>query len=553
MAAIKISQLPEITVINANTSNTILAGVDIPSGVTGKFTVHTLAQGMYLNEALNVGKNPNTLPNTVAQFAAAGASYVQTNLVNTDDGGSADIVITANTGSGGTDSTNFIDLGYANKNYQPGFEYNNIGTAINPLDGYLYIQGTKGSAGGNLAIGTVTSNTEIRFMVGGGTAANVALKMLANGLMLNTQSSLIFSDGTKQNTAAIGADFIGMVGYTANASYATANVALSTAAGAVANLNTITISNNLVVPGTINLQGSMTGSNGTFTNNLNVTNNMIVTGTANVYGTLNVVGIVSMNAQLVMANVNYTATESAVTIAASPTVATPANDGYMIHISGKNGIPSRIITDSYGTGAYSVYASRTARGTVDAPLPVQSGDIIGRFSANGYGNTKFQQYGTGRIDFIASENYTDANTGSQIKFWNCPVGTNTLTNILTLNGDSAEFTGVVNPQKGFIYTPTTYPGAQTAITVNFSNNSVIRTNTAAGLAVTLSNFVPGKVVKMWITNTAGTNQTFTHGCSALNSTVNATTYTIPGTSTIAVEYISFDSDLANTFVSIIHA
>jgi hypothetical protein len=71
--------------------------------------------------------------------------------------------------------------------------------------------------------------------------------------------------------------------------------------------------------------------------------------------------------------------------------------------------------------------------------------------------------------------------------------------------------------------------------------------------VSFSNYVAGKVVELWITNTAGGNQTFTHGCSALNSTVNATTYTIPGTSTILAKYISFDGDLANTFVSVIHA
>ena len=173
--------------------------------------------------------------------------------------------------------------------------------------------------------------------------------------------------------------------------------------------------------------------------------------------------------------------------------------------------------------------------------------------ANGYGNTKFQTFGTGRIDFVAAENYTDANTGSQIKFWNCPIGSNTLTNIATFNGDSVTFSGVVNPVKGFIYTPQTYPGAQTAITINFANNSVVRAQTSTGLTVSFSNYTTGKVVELWVTNTAGTNQTFTHGCSALNSSINATTYNIPGTSSILARYMCFDGDVANTFVSIIHA
>jgi hypothetical protein len=128
----------------------------------------------------------------------------------------------------------------------------------------------------------------------------------------------------------------------------------------------------------------------------------------------------------------------------------------------------------------------------------------------------------------------------------------------TFNGNlniagSVDITGVINPQKGFIYTPRVLPGAQTAITINFANDSVVRAQTSTGLTVTLSNLLAGKEVVAWITNTAGTTQTFTHGCSALNSTVNATTYGIPSTSTILVRYMSIDATAQNTFVAITHA
>jgi hypothetical protein len=99
---------------------------------------------------LNVGNNATILPNTVAQFALAGESYIQTNLVNTNDGGTADIVVTANTG---TDSTYFLDAGFANKDYVPGTEYNNIGDII-----------TMKTANNNIINSTVTgllSNSEI--------------------------------------------------------------------------------------------------------------------------------------------------------------------------------------------------------------------------------------------------------------------------------------------------------------------------------------------------------------------------------------------------------
>ena len=45
MSTVKISQLSEITHLNTNTSNTLIVGVDIPTGVTGKITTTTLAEG----------------------------------------------------------------------------------------------------------------------------------------------------------------------------------------------------------------------------------------------------------------------------------------------------------------------------------------------------------------------------------------------------------------------------------------------------------------------------------------------------------------------------
>ena len=202
MSQVKISQLPQINTINANTANTLFAGVDIPTSATFQMTAHVLAQGLYSNEILNVGANQQNLPNTIAQFSLSGESYIQTNLVNTNDDGTADIVVTANSGSGGTDAANFIDMGYANKNYQPGSEFNNIGNAVNPKDGYLYVQGTAGSNGGNLIVGTTISNTSLKFIVGGGTGANIVASMTSNSLVLNTQSFITFADGTKQITAA---------------------------------------------------------------------------------------------------------------------------------------------------------------------------------------------------------------------------------------------------------------------------------------------------------------------------------------------------------------
>jgi hypothetical protein len=214
-----------------------------------------------------------------------------------------------------------------------------------------------------------------------------------------------------------------------------------------------------------------------------------------------------------------------------------------------------VLIDSIGTSntSYSLIAGRTARGTVDAPTATQNNDILLRIAGNSYGTTGYAPFGDARIDFVATENHSDTNRGSRIRFWNTPTGSNVVNEIASFNGDSVTFTGTVAPTKGFIYTPNIYPSAQTAITISFENDSVVRAQTSAGLVMTLSSFVVGKSVEAWITNRSGLSQTFTHGCTATNSTVNSTTYAIPATSSIFVKYWCMDGTLANTFVAITHA
>ena len=545
MSSVKISDLSPITAINANTANTLLMGVDIPTGVTGKFTAHVLAQGLYSNEVLNVGGNPVTLPNTIAQFALSGESYIQTNLVNTNDGGTADIVVTANTGS---DSTYFIDTGYANKDYQPGSEFNNIGTAVNRLDGYIYAQGsTSNTWGGNLIVGSTTTGKEIRFIAGGGSTQNVVAKMNSSAIILNRP--LIFADGTSQNTTAATLSFTTAAYDKANSAASFANSAYTKANNALANTTgtfagDLTLAGNLIAVGIQSTTGAIT------------TGNLIVNGTTQVTGTTSLNGIVTMNAQVIMTNGTFSNTQSALTISATPNVAIPSNDGYMIHISGKQNVSSRIVSDSYGTNTYVVYAGRSARGNVSNPTAVQTNDILSRFSGNGYGTTGWSQYGSARIDFVASENYTDANRGSQIQFWNCPTGSNTLTQIATFNGTSVQFTGEVNPQKGLVLTPNVLSGLTTTLNIDIANNSLYYFKTNATTTINLSGFKTGKIVEVWITNTdtgGGSNHTITHGCLANNSTIGATSFTLTSLHSAYIKYFSIDGDQANTFCQVTYS
>jgi hypothetical protein len=223
-----------------------------------------------------------------------------------------------------------------------------------------------------------------------------------------------------------------------------------------------------------------------------------------------------------------------------------------MQLTSKQNTPARVLIDSIGTSntSYSIIAGRTARGTIGAPTATQNNDILLRIAGNSYGTTGYAPFGDARIDFVASENRSDTNRGSRIRFWNTPNGSNVVSEIASFNSDSVTFTGTVSPEKGFVYVPLIYPNAQTAITIDMTSGPLIRAQTTSGLVVTLTNFIAGKAVELWVTNLAGSTQTFTHGVSAINSTVGATTVTMPGNSTLSARYVCLDGTLANTMCAI---
>lgn len=195
MSTIKISQLPALTVLNSNTSNTLFVGVDVPSDTTGKFTATTLAAGLYSNNALVVGVNPIVFSNTIAQLSGVDPEFIQVNLQNFSNTGAGDMIITADTG---TNSNSYIDLGINNSQWNPVI-YGQ--TSQFPYDGYLVVQGPGSVGQGNLVVGTASVGANLVFAVGGQFQNNIVAVMSANGLVLNTQSYLTFGDGTHQNTA----------------------------------------------------------------------------------------------------------------------------------------------------------------------------------------------------------------------------------------------------------------------------------------------------------------------------------------------------------------
>jgi hypothetical protein len=555
MPTVKISELPEILHLSTNTEATLVVGVDLNTGTTGKINVATLGEGLYAYQPLKVGENQVLFSNTIGQFSGNSVTFLQINNQNFNANGSSDYVASA---SDSNNTDKFINMGINSSLFS-----DPVYTSMRPYDGYVFVQGPAPlSASGNLVIGTASAHANIVYIVGGTVTDNIVARMTKTDLQLSAGYNIKFGDGSVQSVAASPANYTQAVFNQANVTIgvdASQNVRLDFSNTRMNIIDGVDVSQNnrMISIENINVlqNTAVAATDGKMQNAFIKANNALANTTGSFDGTLNILNNLTVNGTVVLANTNFVTTEAAFRITGTGSSQTPTQAGTLMQLTGKSNVPARVLIDSIGTSntAYSLIAGRTARGTVDTPTATQNNDILLRIAGNSYGDTGYAPFGDARIDFVATENHSDTARGSRIRFWNTPNGSNVVNEIASFNGDSVTFTGTVAPTKGFIYTPNIYPSAQTAVTISFANDSVVRAQTSAGLVVTLSSFITGKSVEAWITNRAGTSQTFTHGCTATNSTDNSTTYTIPSTSTIFVKYWCMDGTLANTFVAITHA
>lgn len=527
MATVKISELPSLTTIDANTENTVFVGVDLVTTTTGKMTATTLARGLYSNNNLAVGNTALLLPDAIAQFTGNSAAYLQVNLQNLTPEGSGDYVITSDDGS---DVDHYLDLGMNGSDFSdPDY------SAFRDHDGYLYIQST-GTNKGNLVIGTTNSTGKINFIVGGTESTNIVGYIDSVGLKFPNINAQITANAVSANSVIntrISANVATLRGeITTNVATLRGEITTNATTGQAFTQSAYNKANN-----------ALANTSGIFAGNLDVRGNIVAYSIA----TSNITSFVSDATPATNALVEIVGSLGGVQ-------QTPSNDGYMLHITNKPNLPSRIVSDAFGSSNnYTVIAGRSARGTATSPTATQNNDVLMRITGNGWGTTGFSPTGVARIDIVATENYTDTARGSKIVIYNTIDGSNTVSEIASFNANTVTVTGVISPQKGFIYTPREFAGAQTAITINFANNVVLRANCTADITFSFANYTAGKQVEVWLTNTSGLTRTVTHGCSAVNSTKNATTFTIPGTATAWMKYYCVNGDLANTFVAIINA
>lgn len=309
---VKISQLPILSSLPANTANLLLIGVNITNNdTTYQLTGTTLSQGLYANNNLVVGQNPILFSNTVAQFSSMDPSFVQVNLQNFNSNGSGDYIITADTG---TNSNSYIDMGLGNSQASN----NNLGfNAFLSYDGYLYVQGpTANGAQGNLILGTASSKANIIFIAGGTDNSNIVAWMTSNGLVLNTGSYITFSDGSTI-TSTVGSNTYLTAAFSqanaatnsaqaayndanaayiqANAAFAQANATNTYADSAYSRANNSlsltaggTVSNNVTITGNLiaNTVGTSVSLNNINSSNVVISNNLFISGVITSTGSL---------------------------------------------------------------------------------------------------------------------------------------------------------------------------------------------------------------------------------------------------------------------------
>jgi hypothetical protein len=538
MSTVKISELVAIN-LSTNTSNTILVGVDLPTLTTGRISASSLAQRLYLNNSLVVGNNEILFPSTVAQFSGNSQSYLQVNLQNFTGNGSSDFVATADNG---INANGFINMGVNGSTFNDP-EY----SAMKSNDGYLYVHGPfHNQPIGNLVIGTATSNAIINFIVGGTQSQNIVGYISRTGIhsssidnAISSNISVVQGVNTSQNARMLIIENVNVTQNTRLSSIETINnnqnTSISIIEGANLTQNTnITTANNAAWAAFNKANNALANTSGTFNGNLTITGNVLTQG------------VISLN------NSSFATDTAFVKITASDNFVTqaPSNTNYMLHVTGKANSVTRLVLDSFGQNTYPLFAGRMGRGSAAAPAAVANNDVMMRIVGNGWTGTQFPSSSPTKIDFTAAENFSDTNRGTRIEFWNTPVGSNNIQKIADFNAESAEFLGTINPVKGFIFTPRVLPGVQTAITIDFSSDVIVKASLTNDLTITLSNYVYGKVVEVWLTNTGGSTRTITHGCTATNSSENSTTFTMASTSSAYLKYFSIDGDNANTFVAV---
>lgn len=122
---------------------------------------------------------------------------------------------------------------------------------------------------------------------------------------------------------------------------------------------------------------------------------------------------------------------------------TPIYDFELANDGGRAAAVATSYNSVAGTSAN--FIGRRARGTKASPTAILTGDVIGNFSARGYGTTGFAAGATANMRFEAAENWTDTANGSNTTFFTTLNGGTAATEKMRLTGVGALGIGTTSP------------------------------------------------------------------------------------------------------------
>jgi len=177
---------------------------------------------------------------------------------------------------------------------------------------------------------------------------------------------------------------------------------------------------------TSSVAGNITGGNILTGGYISAAGN-IITSTA---GNISIGGITSPDSRLVIVGISQPVSY--------PVTGNSTALGTDIHVTGGDATQTRIVQDTFGTGAYVAFTGRAARGTAASPTQTQSGDTIAQFTGRGFssGTLQFGNSSTGRVDLVAAENFTDSSRATNVSVFTTASGAITPTAIATFSSAS---------------------------------------------------------------------------------------------------------------------
>jgi len=159
-----------------------------------------------------------------------------------------------------------------------------------------------------------------------------------------------------------------------------------------------------------------------------------------------------------------------VVVSTNPATLPPPPTNTMVQVGSADGLATRFTVDGFASPAQLIF--RRADTTAASPSAIQSGDLIGRFGAWGYGSTGYSTFTTANIDFLADQTWTDSAQGSRITF-STSVNGSAAFPVERMRIDNAGNVGIgtTAPPTKLSIQPTTYNSAVDGIEFISSDNT----------------------------------------------------------------------------------